>query len=35
MSFLEYDQKQSESALQAMFHDMGAVEQQGNWCRCW
>ncbi len=35
MSFMDYDQSQSDTALQALFHDMGAVEQQGSWCRCW
>lgn len=35
VSFMEYDQTQGESALEALFHDMGPMEQQGNWCRCW
>ncbi|CAL5223590.1 g6127 [Coccomyxa viridis] len=35
VSFMDYDQSQSDTALQALFHDMGAVEQQGSWCRCW
>lgn len=35
MSFMEYDQGQSSSALDALFHDMGTVELQGRWCRCW
>ena len=35
VSFMEYDQSQSDTALQALFHDMGTVEQQGTWCRCW
>ena len=34
-SFMEYDQEACESALQALFHDMGSLEQQGAWCRCW
>ncbi len=34
-SFMEYDQEACESALQALFHDMGSLERQGAWCRCW
>lgn len=34
-SFMKYDLEQSETAFQATFHDMGSLEQKGNWCRCW
>ena len=35
VSFMEYDQRQSDTALQGLFHDMGPLEQQGSWCRRW
>ncbi|CAL8463346.1 g2880 [Coccomyxa elongata] len=35
VSFMKYEHEHTESALQAVFHDMGSVENQGKWCRCW
>lgn len=34
-SFMKYDREQCETALQALFHDMGTLERKGAWCRCW
>lgn len=35
LSYMPYQDNQAESALQALMHNMGEVEFQGLWARCW
>jgi hypothetical protein len=35
ISWMVYDLDSSASALPALMHNMGAMEYQGDWARCW
>lgn len=35
LSFLDYDNQQTDSALMAVMHNMGEFEYQDQWGRCW
>ncbi|MEB3234236.1 MAG: DUF3531 family protein [Cyanobacteriota bacterium] len=35
LSWLAYDLEDAERAMPALMHNMGPLEQQGNWARCW
>lgn len=35
LSYMPYQDNQAESALQALMHNIGEVEFQGLWARCW
>jgi hypothetical protein len=35
LSWMAYDPEPAERALPALMHNMGAVEYQGCWARCW
>ncbi len=35
LNFFPYDSETSESAFLAVMHNMGEVEYQNNWARCW
>ncbi len=35
ISYLEYDQDIADNSFMALMHNMGEVEYQGNWGRCW
>jgi hypothetical protein len=35
LSWLAYDADAAESAQRALMHNMGPVEYQGAWARCW
>ncbi|MBD2022240.1 DUF3531 family protein [Leptolyngbya sp. FACHB-36] len=35
ISHMEYDDDTAESSLQALMHNMGDVEYEGVWARCW
>ena len=35
ISYLDYDDSLADSSLLALMHNMGEVEYEGNWGRCW
>ncbi len=35
ISYLNYDNDQSDQSLMALMHNMGEIEYQGTWARCW
>jgi hypothetical protein len=35
LSWLAYDQEAADQALPALMHNMGGLEQQAEWARCW
>lgn len=35
ISYLPYDEDVAEESLVALMHNMGDVEYEGNWARCW
>ncbi len=35
LSWMSYDTNDSESSLPAVMHNLGHIEYQGEWARCW
>lgn len=35
LSYMEYDQDPLEHSLMALMHNMGDIEYEGTWARCW
>ncbi|MDJ1177844.1 DUF3531 family protein [Roseofilum sp. BLCC_M91] len=35
LSYMTYDGEQADRSLMALMHNMGDLEYQGNWGRCW
>lgn len=35
ISYMNYDDSQSDESLVALMHNMGEVEYEGVWARCW
>tara|TARA_B100000131_G_C17731142_1_gene456935 strand:+ start:60 stop:503 length:444 start_codon:yes stop_codon:yes gene_type:complete len=35
LSWMAYDNNEAESALPAVMHNLGHLEYQGDWARCW
>jgi hypothetical protein len=35
ISYLNYSNDQAEESFMALMHNMGDMEYQGNWARCW
>lgn len=35
VSYMDYDHDLADQAMMALMHNMGEVEYQGLWCRCW
>ncbi len=35
ISYMEYDQDAADNSMLALMHNMGEVEYEGNWGRCW
>jgi hypothetical protein len=35
ISYLAYDQDAADNSLMALMHNMGDVEFEGSWARCW
>jgi hypothetical protein len=35
LSYMDYDEDGAEDSLIALMHNMGEVEYEGNWGRCW
>lgn len=35
ISYMEYDGDLAEDSLLALMHNMGELEYEGNWARCW
>ncbi|MBP0028209.1 DUF3531 family protein [Roseofilum reptotaenium CS-1145] len=35
LSYMTYDDQQGDRSLMALMHNMGDLEYQGNWGRCW
>lgn len=35
ISYMEYDGDTAEDSLLALMHNMGELEYEGNWARCW
>lgn len=35
ISYLDYDNDQADESLMSLMHNMGEVEYEGNWARCW
>ena len=35
LSWCSYDNDQAQSVIPALMHNMGQLEYQGNWARCW
>jgi len=35
ISYMEYEQDRAEDSLLALMHNMGDVEYEGTWARCW
>src|SRR5512147_687557 len=35
ISYMEYDQSMADDSLLALMHNMGDVEYEDNWARCW
>jgi hypothetical protein len=35
ISYMNYDEETADSSLSALMHNMGDLEYEGNWGRCW
>ncbi len=35
LSWMEYDNKEQDSHLPSVMHNLGHIEYQGEWARCW
>ncbi|NJN23993.1 MAG: DUF3531 family protein [Acaryochloridaceae cyanobacterium RL_2_7] len=35
LSYLEYSDQDSRDSMMALMHNMGSVEYEGTWARCW
>jgi hypothetical protein len=35
ISYMEYNQDSADNSLMALMHNMGEIDYQGNWARCW
>jgi hypothetical protein len=35
ISYLNYDEDQAEESLMSLMHNMGELEYEGSWARCW
>jgi hypothetical protein len=35
ISYMDYDQDSADDSFMALMHNMGELEYQGNWGRCW
>lgn len=35
ISYMDYDQDVADNSMLALMHNMGEVEYEGNWGRCW
>jgi hypothetical protein len=35
ISYLHYDEDQAEESLMSLMHNMGELEYEGSWARCW
>ena len=35
LSWMRYNNEESKSVLPALMHNLGQLEYQGNWARCW
>ncbi|MGA1285536.1 MAG: DUF3531 family protein [Prochlorothrix sp.] len=35
LSYMQYDETTADESLMALMHNMGELEQQGTWLRCW
>ncbi len=35
LSWMNYDNEQAKSKLPALMHNLGQLEYQGDWARCW
>ena len=35
MSWMSYDNNEASQALPALMHNLGQLEYQGEWARCW
>lgn len=35
ISYMDYSDRNANSAILALMHNMGEFEYQGNWARCW
>ncbi len=35
ISYLDYDETSADNSFMALMHNMGEVEYEGNWARCW
>ena len=35
LSWMSYDNEEAANALPSLMHNLGQVEYQGNWARCW
>jgi hypothetical protein len=35
ISYMDYSEDQADESLVALMHNMGDIEYQGNWARCW
>jgi hypothetical protein len=35
ISYMQYDEAASDNAFMALMHNMGEIEYQGTWARCW
>lgn len=35
ISYMDYDQDSADESFMALMHNMGELEYQGNWARCW
>ncbi len=35
LSWMGYDNEEAESVMPALMHNMGQLEYQGDWARCW
>jgi len=35
ISYMDYSQNRADDSMMALMHNMGEVEYQGTWARCW
>lgn len=35
LSYMDYDSEGYDKSLQALMHNMGEIEYEGTWARCW
>ncbi|NET31900.1 MAG: DUF3531 family protein [Cyanothece sp. SIO1E1] len=35
ISYMEYDDTEADASMMALMHNMGEVEYEGYWARCW